>query len=79
MKANGDTRHERSKLDHYIIYYLPLEHYVGITNNPNYRMSGHRKHGKDTTGWRVLQTTKTKHEAKYIEALFASVLAINGL
>ena len=69
----------QKKLDHYIVYYLPEEHYCGHTNRPVTRMSSHRYNGKDTTNWRVLTTTKTKTEAIYYEALFCSVLGLNGL
>ena len=80
MKANGNTRHQRAKLDHYVVYYLPEEHYCGHTNNVSYRIADHKnKHGRDITGWKILYTTKTKKEAIYYEALFCSTLGIDGL
>ena len=72
-------RHINARLDHYIVYYLPEEHYCGFTNNPQYRMTDHKKHGKNIDNWRVLQTCATKTEAAYTEALFQSTLGINGL
>lgn len=73
------SRHELLKLDHYVVYYLPKEHYCGITNNPVFRMHDHKKNGKDTTDWMVLFTAESRKTAAYYEALFQSTLAIEGL
>ena len=69
----------QKKLDHYVIYYLPEEHYCGHTNAWPRRKYVHKYNGKNTDGARILFTTKTKTEAVYYEALFCSVLGLNGL
>ena len=38
----------------YTVYYIPEEHYVGMTSNPRYRMSKHKHLGKIIDGWEVL-------------------------
>ena len=67
------------KIDHYIVYYLPEEHYVGITNHPKDRMSNHRRGGKNINGWRVLYATECRTDARHHENLFHSVLMCNGI
>lgn len=63
----------------YYVYYLPEEHYCGRTNCLVSRMIDHRKKGKNTNNYRVLYSSKDKKDACYHEALFQSVLAIEGL
>lgn len=63
----------------YYVYYLPQEHYCGITNSLVSRMIDHRKKGKNTDNYRVLYSSKDKKDACYHEALFQSTLAIEGL
>ncbi len=63
----------------YYVYYLPQEHYCGITNSLVSRMIDHRKKGKNTDNYRVLYYSKDKKDACYHEALFQSTLAIEGL
>ena len=75
-KKNGA---HQGKLNHYVVYYLPEEHYCGHTNKWPHRRYAHKCAGKNTDGARVLFTTKTKTEAIYYEALFCSVLGLNGL
>ena len=72
-------KQEESSLNYYLVYYLPEEHYVGITSNPWSRMRKHKNGGRNISKWRVLYSCKTKKEAGYIEAMFQSVLGINGL
>lgn len=63
----------------YYVYYLPQEHYCGITNSLISRMIDHRKKGKNTNDYRVLYSSENKKDACYHEALFQSTLAIEGL
>ena len=44
----------RDKYPGYTVYYIPEEHYVGISNNPINRMSKHKHLGKIIDGWEVL-------------------------
>ena len=79
-KANGTTGYAKAKLDHYVVYYLPKEHYCGHTNNIQYRLSAHRrKNNRDTDGWIILYCCETKVEAAHVEAMYQSVLGMNGL
>jgi hypothetical protein len=64
---------------YYYVYYLPEEHYCGITNSLVNRMIDHRKKGKNTDNYRILYSSKDKKDACYHEALFQSTLAIEGL
>ena len=75
MKKNRKS----SKLDYYLVYYLPEENYVGMTQYPTKRISNHRRKGKNVDGWRVLYCSNDKMEAGYHEALFQSVLGMKGL
>jgi len=40
----------------YSVYYIPEEHYVGMSNNPKFRMAKHKHLGKITEGWEVLHS-----------------------
>jgi len=74
-----DTRRNNStKIDHYLVYYLPEENYCGITNNPPRRMSRHKFVGNDTNNWRVLATAKTREEALITENKYHKELGMNG-
>lgn len=62
---------DNDKLDYYIVYYLPEEHYVGITNQPKQRIADHESHHKrNISGWKVLYCCKDKYEARIIENRF---------
>ncbi len=79
-KSEGKRSCDKSKLDYYVVYYLPKEHYCGHTNNPEVRMGDHRrKKNRNTDGWRVMYACETKVEAAHVEAMYQSVLGINGL
>jgi hypothetical protein len=64
----------------YFVYYLPEEHYCGITNDLYNRESGHRNTaGKNTDNMQVLFHSMDRSIAAHNEAMFQSVLGINGL
>ena len=69
---------ESQKDSFYTLYYLPREHYVGVTNYPSKRMTNHRCNGKDTEGYRSLYTFKTKREALDLELKFHKELGFRG-
>ena len=77
VRATQQAREERTLLDYYVIYYLPNEHYCGVSNNPKRRMDQHKAMGKDIEGWKVLQTAETKIEALAIECEF-HLMGMNG-
>lgn len=64
---------------YYSVYYLPGEHYCGVTNSVESRISDHRCHGKNIEGWRILFCSEDRKEAAYHEGLFQAVLGIEGL
>ena len=73
-KINPETmlenqrRWRRSQKDglHYV-YYLPEEHYVGITNYVANRISQHRRGGKLTDNHEVLASFEREVDAKWFE------------
>ena len=68
-----NKKYDESKLgllEYYIVYYIPNEHYVGITNQPKARMKHHEKNGKNIDGWRVLFCSSDRHQARLIENRF---------
>ena len=80
IKKNKQKWYNIKKLDHWIVYYLPEEHYCGITNDPYHRMKTHdQQQGHNTTGWKVLYCSEDKKDAGYHEGLFQTVLGIEGL
>ncbi len=52
------------------VYYLPEEHYVGITNDIKDRIQQHRKRGKITEGYEVLCYCERRVDAHLIETMF---------
>jgi penicillin-binding protein-related factor A (putative recombinase) len=70
---------EKDKLNYYLVYYLPEEHYVGITSQPEQRMQEHKSRAKrNINGWRVLFCSEDKYEACLIEAHY-HCMGFNGL
>ena len=63
----------------YTLYYLPMSHYVGITNNYSRRLREHKSRGKSIDGCEVIYTYKTKREALDMECKFHEVLGYNGI
>tara|TARA_R110002050_G_scaffold277475_1_gene423133 strand:+ start:2149 stop:2682 length:534 start_codon:yes stop_codon:yes gene_type:complete len=65
------ARYESHRLpnDMYIVYCLPNEEipYCGMTSNPHYRMRNHRKMGRDTNDWFILQVCSSEKEARKVE------------
>ena len=62
--------------DYWCIYYLPEEHYCGITRNMFNRMKSHAKKF-NIEGYRVLATANTYEEAIAIETEF-HLMGMNG-
>ena len=65
----------------YLIYYLPNEHYIGVTKERSIynRMSQHKAKGNNIDGWRVLYASENRAEAYHHEAMYHGVLGFNGL
>ena len=64
---------ESKKLNVHIVYCLPYYDqkgfmaYAGVTNQPHHRMVNHKREGRNTEDWFVLQICSTKEEALIIE------------
>ena len=78
-KKSDAKRYKSTKLNYYVVYYLPNENYCGITTNPESRMREHKARGKNVEGWKVLYTSADVKEAYYHESLFHGVLGMEGL
>jgi len=69
IAAQRKGYYDSKKDDFYTLYYLPEEHYIGVTNQPKLRMYNHKKKGKHVLDYEVITTFKTKREALDIESL----------
>ena len=82
-KCNYDSRkawRDRQRDDKtYYVYYLPEEHYAGITFMLSDRMVTHRQHGMNTEGCKILAEYKDKAEARHHENLLHSWMGMNGI
>lgn len=65
-KKRTQAGYEKRTTPFHIVYCL-MNGYVGVTNNPYFRMSNHKNKGRDTEGWFILAITETKKEALAIE------------
>ena len=72
-------RRARQKEEGYKLYYLPNEHYVGITLHLYQRMFKHREREKDTDGYKILAVYPTLEQARHHENLMHSWMGCNGL
>lgn len=76
-------RKSRELAEGYYVYYLPEEHYCGVTGDLTERIrlhqSSHNGVKHNVEGWRVLYHSFDKAEAYHHEAMFQSILGIKGL
>ena len=57
------------KLPHHIVYLLPEHNYVGVTDNPYFRMNWHKNiSNRNTDNWTELAKFNTREEALKCEA-----------
>jgi hypothetical protein len=57
------------QLPHTIVYLLPDHNYVGVTNNPEYRMIMHRsEHNRNTDNWTELKRFDNRKDALTYES-----------
>ena len=64
---------------HYV-YYLPHTHYCGVTYDMTTRMRWHKTKGHLIgDDYKVLFHTFDRNEAIHVEAMYQSLLAMNGL
>lgn len=67
-----DWYHENVKKDTHLpcVYYLPEEHYIGITKNLKRRIKAHNHSGKITEGYEVVAYFERYVDAMYLEVMF---------
>mgnify|MGYP003680667191 FL=1 len=74
IKAKTKSNVLKGKTSKTIVYLLPKENYVGITNNLKVRLSNQRVINKrDTTDYRILAEVNTRAEALELESLIHSI------
>lgn len=61
----------------YYLYYIPEEHYIGVSNDPKRRMQNHGAKGKITDNWEVFFESSNPRLVAYYEALF-HLIGYNG-
>ena len=78
IAAQRKGYYESKKDDFYTLYYLPEEHYVGVSNRPKFRMYSHKNNGKHVLDYEVVATFKTKREALDAERYMQESLGYLG-
>lgn len=61
----------------YSVYYIPEEHYIGMSRNVVARITKHRHLGKITDGWEVIQSFEDPIRAHLMETQF-HLIGYNG-
>lgn len=59
--------------EYFSVYYLPEEHYIGMTNNIKRRIKYHEYSGRITDDFEVLATFKRQVDAHLFETLLHSM------
>mgnify|MGYP000076357592 FL=1 len=85
-QENKEAIREKKRLENqalkdnfYTLYYLPEEHYIGVTCRPEMRMKKHRtESSRITKGYEVISTFDTKKEALDVERFMHDYLGYNG-
>ena len=77
--CHNEARKKREKKHGYFVYYLPHENYCGVTNRLRTRINRHKIENKNIDDWIVLYHSNDAAEAAHHEAMFQSVLGMNGL
>jgi predicted GIY-YIG superfamily endonuclease len=79
IREKKRLENEALKDDFYTLYYLPEEHYIGVTCRPKMRMKKHRTEGnRITKGYEVVSIFNTKKEALDTERFMHDYLDYNG-
>ena len=79
IKESNKIYNESLKDDFYTLYYLPEEHYVGVTCKLKTRLAKHRtESNRITKGYEVISTFDTKKEALDVERFMHDYLGYNG-
>ena len=68
LDRHAEWRRNRCKLFH--VYYLPEEHYIGVTNDLPSRMSRHRrKYNRHTDNMELLASFERRVDAAWFEVM----------
>ena len=77
IKAKNKQRkahYKRTKTNSfYTLYYLPEEHYVGMSQQPKIRLQNHKSAGKHVLDYEVIGTFKNKRECLTAEHYMHSI------
>ena len=65
----GKKYYDRMTSNGYFVYYLPEEHYIGMTNYLKRRMYQHRKKGKCTEGMEIVACFERSVDAHWFETM----------
>ena len=65
-----DRKVDKNKVKGFAVYYLPEEHYIGITNSVYRRMSQHRWLNRSTEGYEILCYYDRMVDAAALEVKF---------
>lgn len=84
-KTTKNTEHLSNyvidKSRRHCVYYLPNEHYIGITSQlkPEARINKHRFLGMNCNDWIILREFTSREAARHYENLWHSYLGANGI
>lgn len=60
----------KTKDGYYSVYYIPEEHYIGVSNQVKKRMWNHSSKGLITEGWEIIARFERLVDAHWFEVLF---------
>ena len=73
LKLSSKAYRDKNTDSFYTLYYLPEEHYIGVTNQPKLRFNLHKCLGKHTLDIEVVCTFSNKQQALLCERLLHSI------
>lgn len=66
-KVRSQKKYSNNRTEGFSVYYLPEEHYVGMTNNLNRRLSHHKHTGKIIDNFEIVCYFKRQVDAHLYE------------
>ena len=73
VKAIDARKKAKAKSKEYSLYYLPEDHYVGVTNQISLRLINHKIKGKHILEYEIIGVFKSKKEALRTERYLHSI------
>ena len=73
VKAMDARKKAKAKSKEYSLYYLPEDHYIGVTNQLSLRLVNHKRKSKHILGYEIVSVFKTKKEALRTERYLHSI------